>query len=113
MSQKKLVMLAIMDGFGIREDSHGNAIATAKTPNLDYLMKEYPNTTIEASGEAVGLPAGQFGNSEVGHMNLGAGRVVFQSLTRLNIAVREQTLEKWMQSQQHLNMQKKIILLYI
>lgn len=94
MSQKKLVMLAIMDGFGIREDNYGNAIATAKTPNLDYLMKEYPNTTIEASGEAVGLPAGQFGNSEVGHMNLGAGRVVFQSLTRLNIAVREQTLEK-------------------
>lgn len=94
MSQKKLVMLAIMDGFGIREESKGNAIATAKTPNLDYLMKEYPNTTIEASGEAVGLPAGQFGNSEVGHMNLGAGRVVFQSLTRVNIAVREETLEK-------------------
>lgn len=92
MAQKKLVMLCIMDGFGIRENSDGNAIAHAKKPNLDRLFKEYPNTLIEASGEAVGLPEGQMGNSEVGHMNIGAGRVVFQSLTRVNIACRENKL---------------------
>ena len=92
MSNKNLVMLLIMDGYGIRDIENGNAIAHAKKPNLDNLFKEYPNTTILASGEAVGLPDGQMGNSEVGHMNIGAGRVVFQSLTRVNIAVRENTL---------------------
>lgn len=92
MSTKKLVMLVIMDGFGIRNVVDGNAIANAKKPNLDKLMKEYPNTIINASGEAVGLPNGQMGNSEVGHMNIGAGRIVFQSLTRVNIACREKTL---------------------
>ena len=92
MSKKNLVMLAIMDGYGIRNVKDGNAIAAAKKPNLDRLCKEYPNTLILASGEAVGLPEGQMGNSEVGHMNIGAGRVVFQSLTRVNIACREHTL---------------------
>ena len=92
MSSKNLVMLLIMDGYGIRDVKEGNAIANAKKPNLDYLFSTYPNTTILASGEAVGLPDGQMGNSEVGHMNIGAGRVVFQSLTRVNIAVRENTL---------------------
>ncbi len=90
--KKKLVMLTIMDGYGIRNVVDGNAIANAKKPNLDCLFKEYPNTLIEASGEAVGLPDGQMGNSEVGHMNIGAGRVVFQSLTRVNIACRENKL---------------------
>ena len=94
MSQKRLVMLVIMDGYGIREVEDGNAIAGAKKPNLDYLFNKYPNTTIGASGEAVGLPDGQMGNSEVGHLNIGAGRVVFQSLTRVNIACREKTLDK-------------------
>ena len=94
MSQKKLVMLAIMDGYGIREDANGNAIKMAKKPNLDYLFSHFPTTTIEASGEAVGLPDGQMGNSEVGHMNIGAGRIVYQSLTRVNISVREDTLVK-------------------
>lgn len=94
MSTKKLAMLVIMDGYGIRDEAYGNAIANAKKPNLDKLFKEYPNTLIEASGEAVGLPDGQMGNSEVGHMNIGAGRVVFQSLTRVNIACRENTLLK-------------------
>ena len=89
MSTKKLAMLVIMDGYGIRNVVEGNAIANAKKPNLDKLFKKYPNTLIEASGEAVGLPDGQMGNSEVGHMNIGAGRVVFQSLTRVNIACRE------------------------
>ena len=93
MSKKDLVMLVIMDGYGIRNETHGNAIAAAKKPNLDKLFSEYPNTLIEASGEAVGLPEGQMGNSEVGHMNIGAGRVVFQSLTRVNIAVRDKVLQ--------------------
>jgi 2,3-bisphosphoglycerate-independent phosphoglycerate mutase len=93
MSKKKLVMLVIMDGYGIRNTTDGNAIATAKKPNLDQLFKTYPNTIIQASGEAVGLPDGQMGNSEVGHMNIGAGRVVYQSLTRLNVAVRNKTLQ--------------------
>lgn len=92
MSDKNLVMLVIMDGYGIRTNNDGNAIANAKKPHLDALFKKYPHTLIQASGEAVGLPDGQMGNSEVGHMNIGAGRVVFQSLTRLNIAVRENTL---------------------
>lgn len=92
MSQKKLVMLAIMDGYGIREETYGNAIKMAKKPNLDRIFSEYPYTTILASGEAVGLPDGQMGNSEVGHMNIGAGRIVYQSLTRVNIAVREDKL---------------------
>ena len=92
MSQKKLVMLAIMDGYGINKNSYGNAIMAAKKPNLDYLFSHFPYTTIEASGEAVGLPEGQMGNSEVGHMNIGAGRIVYQSLTRVNIAVREDKL---------------------
>ena len=92
MSTKKLAMLVIMDGYGIRNVVDGNAIANAKKPNLDKLFNKYPNTLIEASGEAVGLPDGQMGNSEVGHMNIGAGRVVFQSLTRVNIACRENKL---------------------
>ena len=92
MSKKNLVMLVIMDGFGIRKEQKGNAIAAAKKPHLDAIFGEYPHTLIQASGEAVGLPDGQMGNSEVGHMNIGAGRIVFQSLTRVNIAVRENTL---------------------
>lgn len=94
MSEKKLVMLAIMDGYGINKntDSKVNAIANAKKPNLDRIFSEYPYTTIGASGEDVGLPDGQMGNSEVGHMNIGAGRIVYQSLTRVNIAVRKDTL---------------------
>lgn len=92
--KRNLVMLAIMDGFGISETIKGNAIKAAKTPNLDYLFKTYPNTLLGASGEDVGLPDGQMGNSEVGHMNIGAGRIVYQSLTRVNIAVRNRELDK-------------------
>ncbi|NLD26781.1 MAG: 2,3-bisphosphoglycerate-independent phosphoglycerate mutase, partial [Acholeplasmataceae bacterium] len=94
MSIKNLVMLVIMDGFGLSNDQRGNAVAASNKPNLDYLFKTYPHTTLGASGEDVGLPAGQMGNSEVGHLNLGAGRIVYQSLTRVNIAVREKTLDK-------------------
>ena len=94
MSKKNLVMLAIMDGYGINNTQYGNAIAYAKRPNLEAIFAKYPYTTIQASGEAVGLPDGQFGNSEVGHLNIGAGRIVYQSLTRVNIAMREKTLDK-------------------
>jgi len=86
---KKPVILIIMDGIGIGPVGSGNAYEIAKKPNLDRLFKKYPNIELEASGEAVGLPAGQMGNSEVGHMNMGAGRIVYQSLTRINKAVRE------------------------
>ncbi|NLK12131.1 MAG: 2,3-bisphosphoglycerate-independent phosphoglycerate mutase [Candidatus Phytoplasma sp.] len=86
---KKFVGLIIMDGLGLGEPSDSNAVTLAKTPYLDYLMETYPNSTLEASGEAVGLPEGQMGNSEVGHLNLGAGRVVYQSLTRINVAIKD------------------------
>ncbi|MDD3382724.1 MAG: 2,3-bisphosphoglycerate-independent phosphoglycerate mutase [Bacilli bacterium] len=92
--KKKLVMLAIMDGYGLREEKYGNAIYEAKTPNLDFLFKNYPNIKLGASGFDVGLPNGQMGNSEVGHLNIGAGRVVYQSYTRVDLAVKEDKLIK-------------------
>ncbi|MDD2492364.1 MAG: 2,3-bisphosphoglycerate-independent phosphoglycerate mutase, partial [Bacilli bacterium] len=90
--KKKLVMLAIMDGFGLSSETRGNAVYAAKKPNIDYLLATYPHTTIGASGEDVGLPDGQMGNSEVGHINIGAGRIVYQSLTKVNISVRNDEL---------------------
>ncbi|MBO4881212.1 MAG: 2,3-bisphosphoglycerate-independent phosphoglycerate mutase, partial [Firmicutes bacterium] len=78
------VMLCIMDGFGLAPAGPGNAIAAAKTPNLDKLFAEMPHTQLQASGRAVGLPAGQMGNSEVGHTNMGAGRVVWQDLSLIS-----------------------------
>src|SRR6056297_2474379 len=86
---KKPVVLVIMDGIGLAESGKGNAYSLANTPNLDKYFKEYPNTKLEASGEAVGLPEGQMGNSEVGHLNIGAGRIVYQSLTRVNLSIKE------------------------
>lgn len=85
----KPVMLCILDGWGENPDLEGNAIEAANTPNLDRYEKEYPFSTLSASGEAVGLPEGQMGNSEVGHLNLGAGRVVYQEITRISKAIRE------------------------
>ncbi len=84
---KKPLLLCIMDGFGINPETTGNAIKAAKTPNLDKLFKEFPNTTLQASGMAVGLPDGQMGNSEVGHTNIGAGRIVYQELTRITKSI--------------------------
>ncbi|ANU11580.1 phosphoglycerate mutase (2,3-diphosphoglycerate-independent) [Planococcus antarcticus DSM 14505] len=81
--------LIILDGFGCREETFGNAVAQAKKPNFDRLWKTYPHELLTASGEAVGLPVGQMGNSEVGHLNIGAGRIVYQNLTRINKAIRE------------------------
>ena len=84
---KKPVMLMILDGFGIAKASDGNAVSLAKKPNFDRLIKEYPHSILEASGMAVGLPEGQMGNSEVGHLNIGAGRIVYQELTRITKAI--------------------------
>jgi 2,3-bisphosphoglycerate-independent phosphoglycerate mutase len=84
---KKPVILIIMDGYGIRKETYGNAIAKAKKPNLDRYFSTYPYTEIEASGLMVGLPKGQMGNSEVGHLNIGAGRIVYQSLTLIDQAI--------------------------
>ena len=81
------VVLTILDGWGYREESEDNAIATAKTPIFDSLTTAYPNTLIRTSGKDVGLPDGQMGNSEVGHMNLGGGRVVLQDLPRIDDAI--------------------------
>ncbi|ADG06818.1 2,3-bisphosphoglycerate-independent phosphoglycerate mutase [Kyrpidia tusciae] len=89
MNRPRPVALIILDGFGLREEREGNAVAQARKPNFDRYWKEYPHTQLQASGEAVGLPAGQMGNSEVGHLNLGAGRVVYQDLTRVSKAIRE------------------------
>lgn len=86
---KKPVVLTIMDGFGYTPNKVGNAIALAGTPHLDALSAKYPHTLIEASGLDVGLPGGQMGNSEVGHTNIGAGRIVYQDLTRITKAIKD------------------------
>ena len=79
---KKPMMLCILDGFGwVPDQTYGNAIAAAKTPYIDHLFATCPHVTIGASGMSVGLPDGQMGNSEVGHTNIGAGRIVYQQLT--------------------------------
>ena len=77
----------VLDGWGIRPDRDHNAIKLARTPVFDALLATYPNAQLIASGEAVGLPAGQMGNSEVGHMNMGAGRIVYQDLTRIDKSI--------------------------
>ena len=85
----KKVVLCIMDGVGIRKESHGNAVKAANTKILDNLFKYYPNSLLEASGTQVGLPEGQMGNSEVGHTNIGAGRVVYQPLELISKSIRD------------------------
>ena len=86
---EKFTALMILDGFGIRTEEDGNAVLLGNTPNIDALMREYPTTSIGASGEAVGLPDGQMGNSEVGHLNIGAGRIVYQELTRITKSIKD------------------------
>lgn len=86
---KKRVMLVIMDGLGCGRTYPGNAVKLANTPNLDRFFKEYPNTTIKASGLDVGLPDGQMGNSEVGHLNIGSGRVIYQDLSLITKEIKE------------------------
>ncbi len=87
--KRRFVALIVLDGWGYREDKEANAVALASTPFFDRLWGEFPRTLINASEEWVGLPAGQMGNSEVGHLNLGAGRVVYQDIVRISKAVRE------------------------
>ena len=86
MSQKPVVLM-VLDGYGLNDKVEGNAIAQANTPVMDKLMAEYPFVKGNASGLAVGLPDGQMGNSEVGHMNIGAGRVIYQELTRISKSI--------------------------
>ena len=81
------LVLCIMDGWGISKVTKNNAVKLAKTPNFDFFLKKYPNCKLTASGENVGLPANQIGNSEVGHMNIGAGRIVTQSLPKINKSI--------------------------
>ena len=87
--EKGPVMLMILDGFGINEKTDGNAVKLAKTPNIDKLMKKYSNTIMYTSGLKVGLPDGQMGNSEVGHTNIGAGRIVYQELTKITKSIED------------------------
>lgn len=90
----KPLLLVIIDGWGESSQKEGNALAHANIPNYRNLVAKYPFTTLEASGEAVGLPVDQMGNSEVGHLNIGAGRVVYQELTRINRSIREGTFDE-------------------
>lgn len=101
---KKKVLLTILDGLGLRDETFGNAVAQAHKPNLDGYFKKYSSTTVRADGEYVGLPEGQMGNSEVGHLNIGAGRVVHQSLGRINKSISDGsffTNEKYMMAIQN------------
>jgi len=87
MKAYRPVALIILDGWGIREMEHGNAVVQANKPNYERWTRELERSVVDASGEAVGLPDGQMGNSEVGHLNLGAGRIIYQDLTRINLAI--------------------------
>src|SRR5687768_7312706 len=91
MSQKRVILI-IMDGWGLGKVASSDAIQHANTPFTNSLYTTYPNTTLITCGELVGLPDGQMGNSEVGHLNLGAGRIVYQELQRINVAVRDGSL---------------------
>ena len=88
----KRAMLIILDGWGMGKNDKSNAIHTANTPYFDSLITDYPNSKLKAAGEAVGLPEGQMGNSEVGHLNLGAGRRIYHDLLRINKAIAENTI---------------------
>jgi len=87
--KKRPILLMILDGYGLSDKKEGNAILSAKTPNLDRLFFTYPHSILEASGMSVGLPEGQMGNSEVGHLNIGAGRIVYQDLTRITKSIKD------------------------
>src|SRR5215212_3346373 len=87
--ENKKVILAIMDGWGLGKIKSADAIQNANVPFVSSLYKNYRNTTLVTCGEAVGLPEGQMGNSEVGHLNIGAGRVVYQELQRINVSIRK------------------------
>ncbi|HEY6128921.1 MAG TPA: 2,3-bisphosphoglycerate-independent phosphoglycerate mutase [Candidatus Acidoferrum sp.] len=90
----KPIVLTVLDGWGYRAETKGNAIALARKPHYDRLIKDFPNTIIQTSGPAVGLPEGQMGNSEVGHMNIGAGRIVHMDITKIDLMIANKTLEQ-------------------
>ncbi|HDZ86898.1 MAG TPA: phosphoglycerate mutase (2,3-diphosphoglycerate-independent), partial [Actinobacteria bacterium] len=91
-ARAKPLILIILDGWGVKDDDPANAITSANTPNIDKWLKEYPNTVLESSGKAVGLPEGQMGNSEVGHLNIGAGRIVPQEFTKISDAIEDESI---------------------
>ncbi len=91
---KKKAILTILDGYGIGEDSKYNAVKNAATPNLDQIFAKYSHSELNCSGESVGLPKGTMGNSEVGHLNMGAGRIVYQDISRINNSIRDKTFNK-------------------
>lgn len=106
---KRLTMLMILDGFGENSNDEGNAVNLAKKPNLDKLRKICPVAHIDASGAAVGLPDGQMGNSEVGHTNIGAGRIVYQKLTKITKSIEDGDFSVYQNSQKQLKMLRKTI----
>src|SRR6202020_1174607 len=87
MMNDRPLILTILDGWGYCQPSPGNAISLANKPNYDRLLREFPNTLVHTSGPSVGLPEGQMGNSEVGHLNIGAGRVVHMDVTRIDLMI--------------------------
>jgi len=93
MASKKMILI-IMDGWALGKIKTSDAIQNANTPFVSSLYKKYPNTTLITCGEVVGLPEGQMGNSEVGHLNIGAGRIVYQELQRINVAIRDGSFAK-------------------
>ena len=93
MADNKKALLMILDGWGIGDKSNSDIISTVETPYIDSLLAKYPNSALQAAGNFVGLPVGQMGNSEVGHLNIGAGRVVYQDLVKINLAVKNNTLK--------------------
>lgn len=115
MTRPKPVALIILDGFGLRDEVNGNAIAQAKKPNFDRYWSEFPHTQLGASGLSVGLPDGQMGNSEVGHLNIGAGRIVYQELTRVTKSIEEGTFfqnEVFLNAIKHVKEKNKKLHLY-
>src|SRR5438045_5333741 len=92
--ENERVILVIMDGWGLGKVKYADAIQNADVPFVSSLFDNYPHTTLVTFGEAVGLPEGQMGNSEVGHLNIGAGRIVYQELQRINVAVKDGTFQK-------------------
>src|SRR5919108_5120795 len=87
MANKKPLVLIILDGWGYAPPSKANAISLARKPNYDRLLQQFPNTLVHTSGRYVGLPSGQMGNSEVGHLNIGAGRIVYMDITRIDVMI--------------------------
>ncbi len=93
-SKKNPILLLILDGWGVAPEGPGNAISQARTPNLDMILDKYPTATLKCTGPHVGLPEGQMGNSEVGHLNIGAGRIVYQDIMRINLAIENKELHQ-------------------